>query len=458
MRKLPKSTTKSGRTKETNQANKNKEKPKKTASAKGLRLQAKSFFLTFPQCSTPKNIALENLKKLLGSNLLGASVALEHHADGQPHLHLAVFLLDQLRTRDVNYFDCVVGKHGNYQAIRSVRAVLDYVSKADKEVLTYGTLPIQMSALRQSKSTIVAEMIRSGSSVTSIIKAHPGYSLQNLMKIRTFQSYCTELEAKESLLSLPLPIRPPEEANTDQLSIIGWLNTNLFTARKFKQRQLYLYGITDSGKTSLVMNLMRALSIYWIPNGEDFYDLYEDNKYDLAVIDEFKGDQKKIQWLNLFLQGLPMNLRVKGGQVMKKQNIPTIILSNFSPQEAYPKIYIKDATKLETFLSRITVVGPVNDIHFTPEWWDSIFKQVESGSSSSSSSTSSSTTSSFNVDNSLRPNDWSDDEPDEILSSAEQDEEECHQSPNSDKVVEDDDVLNLPYSTQDIDYDLFNNF
>lgn len=95
------------------------------------------------------------------------------------------------------------------------------------------------------------------------------------------------------------------------------------------------------------------LNIYWMPSMESFYDEYADDAYDLVVLDEFKGT-KSIQELNLWLQGSPMSVRVKGGQRMKRQNLPMIILSNFSPAEAYGKCMPQ---QLAPLMARLEVVN-----------------------------------------------------------------------------------------------------
>lgn len=87
--------------------------------------------------------------------------------------------------------------------------------------------------------------------------------------------------------------------------------------------------------------------------------------YDLAVIDEFRGSDKPLGWLNLWLQGNPMPLRKKGSQYTKEQNIPTIILSNYSPREAYSKV---PDHILGTLLSRLEVIS-VTNIHFDDDFW-----------------------------------------------------------------------------------------
>lgn len=108
-----------------------------------------------------------------------------------------------------------------------------------------------------------------------------------------------------------------------------------------------------------MLTLEQYLSIYWIPIDEEFYDEWIDHHYDLAVLDEFKG-QKTVQWLNRFLQGGPMSIRKKGSQGRKTQNIPVIILSNFSLEECYPKVAENNSGRLDTLKERLQLV-PVTE-------------------------------------------------------------------------------------------------
>lgn len=88
-----------------------------------------------------------------------------------------------------------------------------------------------------------------------------------------------------------------------------------------------------------------------MPLLEDFYDLYDDDLYDLVCLDEFRG-QKTIQFLNLWLQGgLPMSVRKKGSQGLKRKNLPMIICSNFALENVY-----KDANKIDSLRTRLLEV------------------------------------------------------------------------------------------------------
>lgn len=90
-----------------------------------------------------------------------------------------------------------------------------------------------------------------------------------------------------------------------------------------------------------------------MPPDEDYYDDYEDNKYQLIAIDEFKA-QKTQQQLNRWLDGQEMSVKKKGFQGYKRDNLPFIIISNYAPEDVYPKLFAFG--QLGPFLSRLEVV------------------------------------------------------------------------------------------------------
>lgn len=106
------------------------------------------------------------------------------------------------------------------------------------------------------------------------------------------------------------------------------------------------------------MELDGRLRVLWMQKEEDFMDMWEDGSYDLVVLDEFRG-QKKLTFMNEFLEGVPLCLRVKGSQRMKRQNIPVIICSNGNPKDCYRNM---EEMWLEPLLERVKVVEVNNFI------------------------------------------------------------------------------------------------
>jgi len=109
------------------------------------------------------------------------------------------------------------------------------------------------------------------------------------------------------------------------------------------------------GKSTLIRNLNNYLSIYYVPRDDgEFCDEYEDGIYDLIVLDEFTN-KKTMQWMNQLLDGQTCYLKKKGGQILKKDNLPVIILSNFSLEQNYPRL--NESGMLEPLISRLKIVN-----------------------------------------------------------------------------------------------------
>lgn len=337
----------------------------------GTKLRAKNWFLTFPQCAVTKEQAMEELKGKFKEGLLGCLIAQEKHQDGTPHLHIFVRLAKALSTRDRKFFDFVCKKHGNYLTVRSQYGVYNYLTKSDPTPLSHGSVLKPGSAVakaqsaqkrkraedggnpKQSKASKVASDLLSGASIVSIMRQDPGYYLLNKKKIEEFASMASLWNLKE----LKPKWTPINYQGMDQSTkeLAEWLNQNIGVTRYFRQEQLYLCGPKQTYKSTLMRLLNQFLMIYDIPKGEDFYDLYEDGLYDLAVIDEFKAN-KSLQWLNEWLQGGDMNIRKKGAQYYKRKNIPTVIMSNFTLQDVYRNALAKDNNILDPTESRLKMI------------------------------------------------------------------------------------------------------
>jgi len=139
---------------------------------------------------------------------------------------------------------------------------------------------------------------------------------------------------------------------------VEWLETNILQTRLPRQKQLWLYGPPGVGKTRLIGLLRTMLRVYDMPRDEDFYDAYEDGLYDLVILDEFKH-QKRLQFLNAWCDGQPLPLRLKGSQTVKTDNLPFIIVSNFSPEQCY-----KEGVGRDALVDRLSIVEVRENLTF----------------------------------------------------------------------------------------------
>ncbi len=322
-------------------------------------IQGKKFFLTFPQCSVDPKLALTRLT--FKYPCIWAIVSQESHLDGTPHLHVVFNLKDKAIFTDPNRWDFIAMKHGNYQIAKHILKVVKYVTKDGN----YESYKIDVPTWLMSHQTkngasfeLVASLMKAGNSLEQIDDLHPGMVARNLVKLQKYDKFL--LSKKRKLASAELKQwRALDISALDQdFRLLGiWMNNNLHgSPRLFKQKQLWLWGNTNLGKTSMVMKLMKYFRTYMIPTDVSHLDDYHDDDYDLLVMDEYKG-QKSITWLNGFAQGshFPVHRRYSG--TMKIKNLPLIVLSNYSIEQAYDKVNMYNPERLFPLKSRFEVIN-----------------------------------------------------------------------------------------------------
>lgn len=94
---------------------KRRKKGEQSESEKAFRINAKNFALTWPQCNTPLQDMLDRIKTKWPTTLHYALVAHEDHADGTPHRHVLIQLMDKHDCKGQGFLDFIAGQHGNYK-------------------------------------------------------------------------------------------------------------------------------------------------------------------------------------------------------------------------------------------------------------------------------------------------------------------------------------------------------
>ena len=204
-----------------------------------------------------------------------------------------------------------------------------------------------------------------GKTLNDIVLDYPGYALLNLQKLHHWEQYCQRKRKRDSLTD-KIPVFDNRDFSNATGAICRWLNRNIRRPRKFKQPQLWIWSEEpNKGKTTLIRQLDKILSIHYLMKDEPFDDMYEDGTYDLIVIDEFEG-QRKLGWMNEMLQGGTMPLRHKGAQYLKRDNLPVLIASNLTPSTCYKNC---TTNRLSTLSSRLIVIEVVQFIRITVHKW-----------------------------------------------------------------------------------------
>jgi len=303
-------------------------------------MRGKNLFLTYPQCPVAKEPTLEKVIETF-EDLDFAIVAEEMHKDGTPHLHVVVALKKQVQlngAKGMAVLRSLTGQHGNYQIARKLQDTVRYVVKDGNVVSTGINIKTYLKACQDKTSTKAARAettLMNGGTITDVRKQMSGFTLMHLEKLQRFVRWRDLEEMRKQI------VQPGEFEyacrNLDHggAKIAGWLQENLFEKRDFKQKQLFLFGDPNMGKTSLINDLCEiGVRVYFMPY-EDFYDAFDDDCYDLIVLDEFKG-QKRIQDLNMWLDGSRFPVRRKGtAPFLKTKNLPFIIISNYKLEDCY---------------------------------------------------------------------------------------------------------------------------
>lgn len=335
---------------------------KRAAPERKFRLQGKTLYLTYPQCAADPISVMDNIK--IGFVCLAwAIVGSEKHQDGEPHLHIVICLTKKIHITGSEVLDALTGKHGNYQTARNQLKVVKYTIKDGIYVTFQINVPEWIKARKQKKSSKqttgqVSSMVATGATLVDINIQYPSFVMMNKKRLEDYIAWTKTVTLRSGLLSWKLLVMQTGSTTVEN-TIATWLNANLFKTRPFSTKQLFVHGPTSMGKTTFIEKLAGFCAIYCIPRDEDFYDFYEDFAYDLAVLDEFKGN-KTIQWFNAWLDGSTQVLKKKGSQVVKTFNIPTIVLSNYPLRECYPNV---DDIRFETISRRflqIEVTSPIN--------------------------------------------------------------------------------------------------
>lgn len=332
---------------------------------KKFRMQCKNFFLTFPQCPTTKEVAQERIKEKWPE--CRSLVCQEEHQDGNNHLHILLQFDSKLSVSRSDFFDFIGGQHGKYEPARNIRKSVEYITK--KGDFVSNRIDVESILAKKScKQDDVAKEIMAGTSLTKIRNENPGFYMMHKRKLEEFEN---EILLENARRDKKTWVEFSEEKlagmSSTEKQIALWLNKNMFKEREFKQKQLYIYGPKNKGKTTLITALENYATVYWMPASEDFYDQYDDRFYDLIVLDEFRA-QKTVQQLNLWLQGSTMSVRKKGKQGQKKKNLPMVILSNYSLEGAYRKISEEEeksgnSEKLDTLRCRLEIIEVENFIN-----------------------------------------------------------------------------------------------
>lgn len=252
-------------------------------SKSGFRVKNKKFLLTYTKVDVApvffNEAFTEYMEKVHDKKIRYLMCSLEDHKNTEgKHIHVYVEFEDQIITRDVTYFD-LLGVHPNIETVtKTPYKAIEYVMKDGNWYETRRELRPECPFDKMSKSE----------------------------KNQWYMQHDLALAVQEGAISL-LSLKRLKE----NLQLYKDLTEKQEIRTQLKVK--WYYGETGTGKTSTaIKELTEAYGDYWKWNGDfKWFDGYNGQKG--VIIDDFRRQEVRFNYLLQLFDVYPMKVPIKGG-------------------------------------------------------------------------------------------------------------------------------------------------
>lgn len=346
-------------------------------------LRAKRIGLTYPQCPLDPQTLVDHLRtefQRLEPEVI--VVGQENHKDGGLHLHAYMRCNHQISSRNMNIFDIKSNYHvhitsvttsavndediphvyhPNIRIIKDEAGWLRYITK-DGNFKAYPAWYVPNDAVlekakeqkKSTKSDLICQAIKQGDNIDKVREDYPSFFLMHERQVEYYYNCVQQGKRSRYLKSKFYCITSfVGDGELNNQRIAGWLNDHVIKEHKFRTNNLWIWGGTQLGKTSLVELLIEnGVNVYTVDYSTHFFTGISINTQ-LLVFDEFKG-QRTITELNKLADGSRCQLDVKGSTFKIEKPIPVLVLSNFPIEQCFHNV--EDAW-LNTLRGRFTEIN-----------------------------------------------------------------------------------------------------
>lgn len=314
---------------------------------KNFRIAAKRIYLTYSQV----NKDMENidvLKILQSKNFFCFKylISKEYHLDGGTHFHVLLEATNKFDIKDATFLDIQYQEktyHGNYQPVRSLPNVVQYVCKAGDFITDLTN--IRQGKLLTTKEILIERALDIGVSNALIehCKQLPDKALPNLSltSAKAFFKSLADLKQQEEAYKLDTPFGLQDFDLKSNKELQEWILNPAKT--------LVLAGPSGVGKTQFCKAYAqdKALKALVVNHTEDFKKL--DDKHECVIVDDANMHQlDATQLLAVIDNTVQKTLRVLYAAVSKKPGLTQMLTMN---KPEYEKI--KNLFKQERFSRRL---------------------------------------------------------------------------------------------------------
>ena len=351
-------------------------RPKEMQSIKG-----RHFFLTVPHFGDSLEGVIEALKTYQPEwHYLRYAAVFETHtkdADKGKHLHLYVAFPKTCRVK-LDRFD-YLGKHGKLERVRDYASVLKYMTKENRPKANFDYIEDIMRKdfpravqILLSQGLHIREIYRTYSAIVAN-KNWSGY-LRYLAFQKDSEKFRIQLEKPGIRLITPELVKArlsdkelfQYQSNTIYERIVNFINdiVKYGSNRPHKAKALFLTGAPNTGKTTLGLALQSKMGTFTFPD-DGWWQGYQSDVFKLIMWNEFDLRRLAYPTLLKFLQGLRMDLPIKGSHVTRSDNPLIILTSNLTLEELICKRFSSQQNRAKSRANLSVRIDEV-DIGQTP--------------------------------------------------------------------------------------------
>ena len=248
---------------------------KELSVVKEFRIRSRRFFLTYPQLPAEainlEEIAISNYERIFSMKRSDFHyvACVELHGDGNPHLHVYLEFASVQKIYSANKLDLIIDGyeepfHGNYQAVKSERATIEYIMKAGVgQVKTNKKLPIVNGVYYSNCEEHLNAVLRASGLAEAknvLFDQYPREAIRRgnhlLLNLIGMSSHLQELRS-----STHVHVYDLTEFQNISATVWRWVeNPSIGT--------LVLYGPSGTGKTELAKALLKSMGLNYIIIGD----------------------------------------------------------------------------------------------------------------------------------------------------------------------------------------------
>ena len=346
-------------------------RPKEIESLKG-----RHFFLTVPHFGGSLDEVVCALKEYQPKwEYLRYAVVKETHTkdeDKGTHLHLYVGFPKQCYVK-LDRFD-YLGKHGKLERVRDYSSVLKYMSKENRPRANFDYIE---DIMRKDFPRAVQILLSQGLHIREIYKTYSsivasknwsGY-LRYLQFSKDSQKFQVEREKPglrfitEELIRKRLSDSEYAEYHSNPMygRIVDKINdiVRYGCTRPHKAKALFLVGAPNTGKTTLGLALQQRVATFTFPD-DGWWQGYESDTFKLIMWNEFDLRRFGYPTLLKFLQGLRMDLPIKGAHVTRSDNPLIFLTSNMTLEELICKRFYSQQNRAKSRANLAVRIDEIN--------------------------------------------------------------------------------------------------